>query len=99
MIKYKEDCLSISGQQSINLEKGTIEFKNYFKQLPVSFKISADFECNLKMLNVMKVLTQKNIMSMFLVIMLIKLFILMINLVSQLFFIEVKMLLMNLLNQ
>ena len=48
MIKHKEDCLSTSGQQSINLEKGTIEFKNYFKQLPVPFKIYADFECNLK---------------------------------------------------
>ena len=48
MIKHKEDCLSINGQQSINLEKGTIEFKNYFKQLPVPFKIYADFECNLK---------------------------------------------------
>ena len=41
-------CLSISGQQSINLEKGMIEFKNCFKQLPVSFKIYADFECNLR---------------------------------------------------
>ena len=30
------------------MEKGTIEFKNYFKQIPVSFKIYADFECNLK---------------------------------------------------
>ena len=48
LIKHKEDCLSISGQQSINLEKETIEFKNYFKQLPVLFKIYADFECNLK---------------------------------------------------
>ena len=48
LIKHKEDCLSISGQQSINLEKGTIEFKNYFKQLPVPFKIYADSECNLK---------------------------------------------------
>ena len=47
-IKHKEDCLSISGQQSINLEKGTIEFKNYLKHLPVPFKIYADFECNLK---------------------------------------------------
>ena len=51
------------------------------------------------MLNVMKVLTQKNIMSMFLVVMLIKLVVLMIDLVSQLLFIEVSMLLMNLLNQ
>ena len=48
LIKHKEDCLSISGQQSMNLEKGAIEFKSYFKQLPVPFKIYADFECNLK---------------------------------------------------
>ena len=48
LIKHKEDCLSINGQQSINLEKGTIEFKTYFKQLPVQFKIYADFACNLK---------------------------------------------------
>ena len=34
-----------------NLEdkkKGTIEFKNYFKQMPVPFKIYAHFECNLR---------------------------------------------------
>ena len=48
LIKHKEDCLSINGQQSINLEKRTIEFKNYYKQLPVPFKIYTDFECNLK---------------------------------------------------
>ena len=48
LIKHKENCLSISGQQSINSEKRTIEFKNYFKQLPVPLKIYADFECNLK---------------------------------------------------
>ena len=29
LIKHKEDCLSVSDQQSINLEKGTTEFKNY----------------------------------------------------------------------
>ena len=48
LIKHKEGCLSINGQQSINLEKGTIEFKNYLKQLPVPFKICVDFECNFK---------------------------------------------------
>ena len=48
LIKDKEDCLSINGQQSVNLEKGIIEFENYFKQLPVPFKIYADFECNLR---------------------------------------------------
>ena len=48
LIKHREDCLSINGQQSVDVEKGTIEFKNYFKQLPVPFKIYADFECNLR---------------------------------------------------
>ena len=51
------------------------------------------------MLKFMKVVTQKNIMNMFLVVMLIKLFVLTIGLLSQLLFIEVKMLLMNLLKQ
>ena len=48
LIKHKEDCLTINGQQPITLEKRSIEFKNYFKQLPVPFKTNADFECNLK---------------------------------------------------
>ena len=51
------------------------------------------------MLKFMKVLTQENIMIMFPVLMLIKLFVLMIDLVSQLLFLEVKMLFMNLLKQ
>ena len=40
--------MSINGKQSLKLEKGIIEFENYFKQTPVSFKIFVDFECNLK---------------------------------------------------
>ena len=48
LIKHKENCLSINGLQSVKVEKGTIEFEDYFKQLPVLFKIYADFECNLK---------------------------------------------------
>ena len=51
------------------------------------------------MLKFMKVLTQENIMIMFPVLMLIKLFVLMIDLVSQSLFLEVKMLFMNLLKQ
>ena len=31
--------MSINEAQSVKLEKGTIEFKNYFKQIPVLFKI------------------------------------------------------------
>ena len=48
LIKHKEDCLSINGKQSVNVEEGIIEFENYVKQLPVPFKIYADLECNLK---------------------------------------------------
>ena len=48
---------------------------------------------------VMKALTQKNIKIMFLVVLLTKLFVLMIDLGSQLLFLEVKMLLMKLLKQ
>ena len=40
--------MSINGAQSVRLEKGTTDFKNYFKQLPVPFKVYADFESNLK---------------------------------------------------
>ena len=59
----------------------------------------ADFACNLKKLNAMKALIQKNIKTIFLVVLFIKLFVLMINLVNQLLHIEAKMQLMNLLNQ
>ena len=47
LIEHKV-CLSINGAQSVRLEKGTIDFKNYFKQIQVPFKVYADFECNLK---------------------------------------------------
>ena len=42
---HKENCLNINGVQSVRVEKGTIEFKSYFKQIPVPSKIYADFEC------------------------------------------------------
>ena len=34
--------------QPVRLEKGAIEFKNYFKQMLIPFKIYVDFESNLK---------------------------------------------------
>ena len=46
--KHKEGSLSINGVQSVKVEEGTIKFENYFKQLPVPFKIYADFESNFK---------------------------------------------------
>ena len=91
LIKHKEYCLSINGQQPIYLEKGTIEFKNYFKQLPVPFKVYADFEFNLKNVECYEgTYTKKYHENVsFPLVMLIKLFVLMINTVSQLLFTEV----------
>ena len=40
--------MSINWVQSVRLKKGTIELKNYFKEIPVQFKVYADFECNLE---------------------------------------------------
>ena len=48
LTRHKEDCFGSKGAQSIKVEKGTIKFKIYFKEIPVPFNIYADFECNLK---------------------------------------------------
>ena len=99
LIKHKENCLSINGKQSVKLEEGIIKFENYFKQMPVPFKIYADFECNLRSVKYNEGSYTENIKTIFLVVLLIKLFVLIIDLLSQLLSIEVKMQLMNLLNQ
>ena len=49
---HKKDCLLINGGQNLKLEKGVIEFKNFNRQIPVPFKIYADFECLLKVRNI-----------------------------------------------
>ena len=99
LIKHK-DCLSINVKQSVKLEEGIIEFENYSKQIPVPFQIYADFECNLKSVESYEgSYTKKNIKITFLVVLLTKLFVLMIGFLSQLLFLEEKMLLMNLLKQ
>ena len=99
LTQHKDVCLSINGAQSVKLEKGTIEFKNYFKQMPAPFKIYADFQCNLKVIETYEDLYTKNIKITFLVVLLTKLFVLMIALVSELLFLRVKMLLLYLLKQ
>ena len=48
MTEHEEACLNINGAQSVRFEKGAIEFENYFKEIPVPFKVYADFECNLE---------------------------------------------------
>ena len=99
LIKHKENCLSINGKQSVQLDKGTIEFQNYFKQIPAPFKTYANFQWNQENVESYEGSYTKNIKITFLVVLLTKFFVLMINLVSKLFFIEIKMMLINLLKQ
>ena len=47
LTEHKKACWRINGPQSVILEK-KIEFKKYFNQIPVPFKIYAEFEYNLK---------------------------------------------------
>ena len=42
LIKHKKNCLSINDKQSVKPEKGIIKFENYFKHIPVLFKIDAN---------------------------------------------------------
>ena len=99
LTKHKEVRLSINGAQSVRLEKGTIEFKNYFKQIPVPSKIYANSECNLKNVESYEGSYSENIKITFLVVLLTNLYVLTINLPSQYLFLEVKMLLIDLLKQ
>ena len=48
LAEHKEVCWRINGAQSARLEKGTIEFKKYFWEIPVPFKIYPDSDCNLE---------------------------------------------------
>ena len=99
MIKHKENCLSINVKQSVKLEKGIIELENYLEEIPVPFKIYADSEFNLRDVGFYEGSYTKKIKITFLVVFLIKLFVLKIDLLSKSLFIEVEMQLINLLNQ
>ena len=86
----------INGGQNVKLEKGFIEFKNFNRQIPVPFKIYAEFACLLKSCNAgvdndCFSYTSKY-QAVFLVILLIKLFVLIINSVKMLYCTGVKML-------
>ena len=98
LIKHKENCLRINGKQSVKLEKRIIEFENYFKQIPVPFKIYADFKCNLRGVKSYEGSYTKKYQDHIPCSFAYKV-VLMIGLLSQLLFTEVKMQLMNLLKQ
>ena len=96
--KNKKDCLLRTKGQNIKLEQGFIEFKNFNRQIPVPFKIYADFECLLKDCDVG---IDKDCFSYTkkyqdLVVLLIKLCVLIINTVKKFVCIGVKMQLINL---
>ena len=83
LTEHKDVSLSINGAQSVRLEKGTVEFKNHFKQRAVTFKVYVDFDCNLESVESYKGFYSKNIKIIFLVVLLTSLFVLMINLSNQ----------------
>ena len=94
LIKHKENCLSINAKQSVKLEKGMIEFENNFKQIPVLFTNYADFVVERYEASYTKKY-QHHIRCSFAN----RVACVNIGLLSQLLFIEVQMLLMNLLKQ
>ena len=98
MIKRKEICLSINGKQAVKLGEGIIKFENYLKQIPVPFKIYADFECNLKNVKCNEGSYTEKYQDHIPCSFACKI-VLMIDLVNQLLYIGVKMQLMNLLKQ
>ena len=86
MTEHKKICLKINGEQAVKLELGFIEFKNYFKQIPVLFIVYADFECILKIDKSHEYFYTENYQDHIL-------------LVNQLLFTEVNMLLIRIMKQ
>ena len=99
LIKRKENCLSNNGKQSVKLEKRKIKFESYFKQTPVPFKIYVDFECNLRGVACYEGSYTKKYQDHIPCSFAYKTVALIIDLLSELLFIEVEKELMNLLKQ
>ena len=97
LTKHEKDCLIIIGEQSVKLEKGTIEFTR--KKYQFHLKSMLILSVILKMLEFMKGITQKSIKNTILVVLLTELFVLMIYLLDQLLCLQVKLVLLNLLKQ
>ena len=94
-----EVCLSINDAQSVRLEKGTIELRNFFKQEVVPFKLYPDFECILNSAESYEGSCSKKYQDHIPCSFAYKLFVLIIDLVNQLLFTEVRMLFIKLLEQ
>ena len=48
LIEYKETCFKTNSKQTVKLKRGSIKFKNNYKQLAAPFKIYVGSECVLK---------------------------------------------------
>ena len=79
LTEHKKVCFKINGKQAVKLEKGTVEFKNLFKQILVPFKIYSDFKGILNSVESYEGFYPKNANITFLVVLLTNLFVLMIN--------------------
>ena len=105
LVEHKKDCLVINGKLSVKLKKNFIRFKNYSKQIHVLFKTYADFQCIFKEVDCdiidcnSNIPFTRNVKIIFLPVLLIKLFVLTINVVRKLFCTEERMLFTHLLNQ
>ena len=98
LTEHEENCLVINDKQNVKLGKDSISFKNYSKQFMLILSVFYVQLCQKRVVT-KTILTLKNIKIMFLAVLVIKSFVLIINLVKVLFFIEEKMLLTNLLKQ
>ena len=104
LTEHKNVSLSINGAQSVRFvtknkkKKATIEFKNYLNKYQLHLKFMLTLSLIQRVLNIMKVLTQRSQIT-FLAVLVTNFFLLMITLPNQQLFLEVKMLLMNLLKQ
>ena len=50
MQEHEENCLKINVKHNLKLKDWSVKFKSHFKQLAVPFKIYADFESLLKVI-------------------------------------------------
>ena len=98
LTEHKKVGLKIYRKQAVRLEKGTIKFRNDFKQVLVPFKIYCNCECILNSAESYEGSCSKNIKIIFVVVLLANLFMLIINLVSQLIVITIIMILLMMIN-
>ena len=95
-MEYKEVCSRVNGKQRVKLRNGSIKFKSNSNQL--GFSILNLFQKGFEvMIEVVMLPIPKNINDTFLVVLLTKLRVLMIDLGGRLFFTEEKMQSLNLL--